>query len=206
MENKKKLGILLIVVGFALLILVIYLFFFKKPAAEAPVNIPDNNATTTGEIKPADPLFVEAKKEESNKVYSFDEQKEAQRDESLEDAKKKAMAFAERFGSFSNEGNYGNIKDLELSMTDKMRAWAESYIAEKSKEKYSGSYYGLEAHALTSSVKSYEPQAGKVAVDVDTRRVEKSGNLAPREYDQKISIEMIKEDGSWLVDSAVWQK
>jgi hypothetical protein len=205
MENKKKLGFLLIFVGLVLLFLIIYLFFFKKTPDQAPV-VGNNDTASSTELPPSDTLFMEAKKEESNKVYSFDEATEERREESLEDAKKKAMAFAERFGSFSNEGNYGNIKDLELSMTDKMKVWAENFIAEKNKEKYSGSYYGIEAHALTSSIKSYDQAAGVVDISVTTRRVEKVASETPKEYQQDIVISMIKEDASWIVDSATWQK
>jgi hypothetical protein len=202
MDNKKKLGILLIAVGFVLLVLVVYLFFFRKAPATTPAT--GNTTSTPAQIKPSDPLFEQAKQTESNKVYDFSTTTEAARAETLEDAKAKAKAFAERFGTFSNQANYANLKDLELFMTAKMQAWAENYIAQKSQEKYSGSYAGYTATALTATVDSSSDDTAKITVE--TRRTETLGTAAPREYQQKISITMVKVDNVWMTDSATWQK
>lgn len=38
------------------------------------------------------------------------------------------MSFAERFGSFSNQSNYGNFTDLSIMMTEAMNNWAKKML------------------------------------------------------------------------------
>ena len=202
--DRKKIGLLLIIVGAILLALIIYFGFIKKapttttttptetpviaqlpPAEQTPTNPGDKPRKTTYDISSETPHKINAA-----------------------DLEKIAMAFAERFGSFSIASNYGNFTDLKLSMTDSFKTWVDTYVAGlKEKNKDVTSYYGITTTALNTEVKSFNDQAGKAEIVVTTERSESkeeiNGGVA---YQQKITLKFLKVNNEWLVDEAYWEK
>lgn len=117
-----------------------------------------------------------------------------------------ASAFAERFGSFSNQGDFENIVDLEAFMSARMVTWARRYVEEAREARTGGEdYFGITTRSISSDMDAFDEAAGTATVKVNTQRQERKGvSLSPEVYYQEIVIEFVTENGIWKVDSAEW--
>lgn len=206
-NNKKKVGIIIFLLALIFLGVWIYIFYFRNPKTPSLIPAGKTATSTTLDESGKDILFEEAKKEATPKVFTFDVKKEDVREWSAEDLRKFAASFAERFGSFSNQANYENVTLAKNFMSQAFSKWADDYVAEKTKEKYSGSYYGMTTTALVSEVKQYDKDAGQAQVMVKTTRRENNDSAGTsKDFNQDILISLIKENGEWKIDNAEWQK
>lgn len=206
MENRKKTGLFIIITAIVLLVIIIIVLLKLKtdePLKPAPVTN-DNGTnilvesgsvtpTTTPSDRPRNPQNYDASKEAP---YIVDES----------DAVKKASLFTTRFGSFSNQSDYGNMTDLKIYMTASMRSWVDTYVAKLKAEPYDGTYYGIITKALTTNVISYDDKNNTAKIEVTTERQETKADQAGAPYQQKMVIDLVKVNNDWLIDSAVWQK
>ena len=205
MENRKKIGLLIIGVAIIILIIIIVLLL-KKTSPTEVTTIPtdvngntlvDSGATLTPTSTPGDvyrnPQKYNVAKEEPYKLNS-------------NDVAETAKLFAERLGSFSNQSDYGNVTDLKIFMTASMRDWADKYVADLKAQPYSGVYYGITTHTLTTKVLSYDDKGGKAKVEVITERQETNADKLGTAYSQKMTLDLVKSNNNWLVDNAVWAK
>lgn len=207
--NKKIIGIAVIIIGLIALIGFIYFMFFynfssgnsartnKNPVKEAPV----------GEISGL-PSKQPAENSSQRAVINIKKQNKTENKVTEEDLKRMAASFAERFGSFSNQVNYGNINDLRIFMSVKMKNWADRFIKkETAKNVNSGIYYGITTKAIAEQVNQFNDDSGRAQITVSAQRREAVGALGNAVgFQQDIIINFIKENGIWKVDSAVWQK
>jgi hypothetical protein len=115
-----------------------------------------------------------------------------------------AAAFAERFGSFSNQTDFQNILDLKPLMTAKLQAWADAYVAEQRSSSSSETYAGVTTRALTTTVEKFDAAAGTATVRVRTQR-EQSSLSKDTVYYQDLLLEFAREGTVWKVDTATWQ-
>jgi len=123
----------------------------------------------------------------------------------IDELKRIASSFAERFGSYSNHSDFQNIRDLKIFMTGKMKNWADGFIAEQEKSGSPETYYGVSAKAIGNEVKGYDNDKGEAEILVKTQKRESSGDSADTKvFYQDVSIVFKKEGGSWKVDSASW--
>lgn len=126
-----------------------------------------------------------------------------------DDLVRMAGSFAERFGSFSNQSNYSNILNLKIFMSEQMKIWSDSYVAQqRAKQNIDDIYYGITTRAIYKELIDYDEDVGRARVRVSTRRREatiSTGNVS-NVFNQDIEIKFIKEKGIWKVDSAYWQK
>lgn len=197
---KRK--ILIIVIGVLCLILVIVLFYIlffynfsdiKIPKSELEINKGAKDSQTT---LPRD----------SNVPVRINQTEEPSKSISQEDLKKMAASFAERFGSYSNHSNYGNITDLKIFMTDKMQAWADQFVKEEQSEG-SNDYYGIITKAINAEIKSFNSTGGSASVLVKTQRRETVGNSEQAKvFYQNILIDYIKVRDDWKANNAIWQE
>lgn len=201
MDNNKKLYALLIILfGIVLLGVIIYFIFFhdfsKKPVVNNP-EVEQTIAKLQGKNLPAttSPIAQTADKPLVNPIKKPEDS-----------AKKLAMSFAERFGSYSNQDAYAHLRDLKIFMTDKMSAWADKYIQdEMAKKVKANEYYGINTRSAAAEIKSIDEAAGNAEIIISTIRQE-TANKDAKSFQQKITIKLIKENGIWKVDSALWQK
>jgi hypothetical protein len=207
-NNRRILGIVVIILGILILALVIYLFFFDKPTS--PVDRPiEQGQTSTSTLPTTEDTDENIDISTGDKPRNFQEYDISQEDEheiNEQDLVKTAEAIAERFGSFSNYSNYSNFSDLKIFMTTKMKDWAENYVADL-KDSASGydEYYGVTTVAISSRVKNYIPDQ-RAVITVTTQRIESGSQINEGEaYNQDIEITLENQGGSWLVDSAYWQ-
>jgi hypothetical protein len=114
-----------------------------------------------------------------------------------------AMAFAERFGSYSTEGDFQNILDLGPLMTAGVRTWSEGYVAEQRTKPVSG-FSGTTTRSLNARFGSYDGEAGTADITVSTQRREVSTVAGERVYYQDLALKYVKRNGTWLVDFVRW--
>lgn len=204
MENRKKIGLLIIAVSVLILIIIIVMLM-KKTGPE--VNGP-TVTETTGNLVPsfddAVPTPTSTPGDKTRNYQTYDVTKEEAHKVDASDAAKISSLFATRLGSFSNQSDYGNVTDLKIFMTPSMREWADKYVAELKSQEYTGEYYGITTNTLTTKVLSYDDKTGKAKVEVTTERREDRGTTLGTSYQQKMTLDLVKDNNSWLVDNAVW--
>jgi len=202
--NKKTIGVLLIVLA-VILIAVLLLFFLNPKDFSFKKLFKGDNQTEIQ--KTAEEEFNEMQKEiKESKVYTFDQDVENNREWNENDFKSIARSFSERFGSYSNQSDYGNITDVYDWLSSDMKEWADSYINNlKANTNYSGTYYGITTKALIEPlINNFNPNSNRVEVLVKTQREEVSASNESKIYDQDIKIVFVKENSEWLVDEAIW--
>ncbi|MBU4455396.1 hypothetical protein KJ586_02715 [Patescibacteria group bacterium] len=198
--DKKRKIIKILIIIFALILIiaiiaVIYILFFRHGG---PV------IDKIKEQEASDTQLPGAGEAAGGKAVIKSKIKEDKIDETA--LMRMAAAFAERFGSFSNQANYGNISDLKIFMSAKMRAWADDFVArEKAKKAETVVYSGITTKALYQEVKEFDEPAGLAEISVKTQRREMTGDTEAAAFYQDIVIKFVKEKGEWKVDSAEWQ-
>lgn len=117
-----------------------------------------------------------------------------------------ARSFAERFGSFSNEADFGNISDLSFFMTPRMQAWATETVS-KAREKQVGTsqeeYYGISTRALAVTKDTLDMKKGSGSLTVATQRRETRGTVV-RVYQEDLFMELEQVGTAWKIDGAEW--
>lgn len=117
-------------------------------------------------------------------------------------------AFCERYGSFSNQTDFKNLRDLAPLMTDKFSAQSDEYIKEQKKKQDTTLYYGITSKTVKNRLISLDEKEGVAVVSLTMQRREASGaiNSNVKIFYQDIAVELKKEREEWKVDSAEWQK
>lgn len=205
-NNRRTLGILIIVLGIAIIALVIYLLFFN-PEKEIPQVNPGPDQEQTGGLpsvsENAEDVDISEGDRPREQEYRIEEEEPHVVNEY--DVAKLASIFVQRFGSYSNYSNYSNFEDLKIFMTPKMRAWAKDYVASlKASASGADEYYGVTTKAISTKIKNYDKQ--KALISVSTQRIESGADISEGDaYTQDIEVSLQNVNGSWLVDSAYWQ-
>jgi hypothetical protein len=202
--SRQKLGIFIIIIGLLILIAIIYFGFFKNKTA-APQT--QTVSTSTNQL-PGGSGAATTTEIARNPDLKYDISKEAPHKVNGNDVAKIAMAFAERFGSYSNQSSYGNFSDLKILMTDNMKDWSDKYVASlKASSTNQLAYYGITTNALTSEVKKFDDQNSVAQIVVTTKRQEDTATVSSgAAYVQKLDLDFKKVNSEWLVDRAYWEK
>ncbi len=119
-----------------------------------------------------------------------------------------ASAFAERYGSFSNQTDFKNLKDLSPLMTDKFSTQNDEYIQEQKKKAEDTSvYYGVTSKTVKNKLISLDEEETKAVVQLTMQRSEakESMNSNVKVFYQDIIVGLEKERGEWKISSAQWQ-
>jgi len=199
--NKRILGIIIVVVALAIIAGIVYVIFFYKfsNSVEPIVEQPTTEQPATLQPTTEQPI----KSTTTVQTTSPFKKNEVRAD----DLVRMASAFAERFGSFSNQSDYGNIRDLQIFMTEKMKDWAENYISDaRVKKTQTTIYYGIVTKAISGQAKQFDSDTGKAEILVKTQRRESSGTSGNSiTFYQDILIKYVREQGVWRVDGIEWQ-
>lgn len=198
MNNKRFWGVIAIIFGLLIIAVIIYFIFFYQPAALAPV-VEQPVATGAQTIVTPEPTSQPVA------IQPVSPLKKAE--VKADDLARMAVAFAERFGSFSNQSDYGNLKDLQLFMTSSLNDWAQNYINEARLKKTDTSiYYGIVTKAILSEVKQFDSDLGQAEILVKTQRRESTGVTGNSStFYQDIIIKYRREGTVWRVDGIYWQ-
>jgi hypothetical protein len=118
-----------------------------------------------------------------------------------------ASSFAERYGSFSNQTDFKNLKDLTPLMTSEFSARNNAYIKQKKSEVGDNSvYYGVTSKTVKTNLVSLneEETAAELELTMQRREARGSMNSNVKVFYQDIVIKLKKESGEWKVDGAEW--
>lgn len=207
-NNRRALGVIVVILGLLIIGLVVYLFFFDNENPET--NVVEQERTPINNTLPATETTNQTEEvttgDRPRNFQEYDISQEEAHEINEHDLIKIAEVSAERFGSFSNYSNYSNFNDLKIFMTPKMRTWAENYVNElRNSASGSDEYFGVTTSAISSRVRSYDSNQ-KAVIMVTTQRQETGSSVEQaRSYNQDIEITLVQSGGSWLVDSAYWQ-
>jgi len=204
--GRKILAILIIIVGLAVIIgLVWFLFLNDSPVPLSGIS-QDQSIILDNEISDVSPVPIVSTPTSTPPAVSAYKIDTSLRQTGVEDLKMIAAAFAERFGSYSNHSNYSNIVDLKLFMSNKMQVWADNFINEmKIKSGDSDIYYGVTTKAISQMSNKFDNGLGVAEILVKTQRRESTGTISnTTTIYQDILISFIKERGAWKVDKAYW--
>jgi len=109
-----------------------------------------------------------------------------------------ARVFTERFGSYSNQSDYQNIKDSWPLMTGSLRnQFPLTPVAP------TDDYIGIDTRVL--KVEVINQSASQANVLVKTQRSKRTADLQEQISYQDLKLDLQKSGDSWLVNQAVWQ-
>jgi hypothetical protein len=198
MLSKRSKIIILIIAG--LLTIVLLIWFLMKPQVSTirgglNVNAPSlptagTNIVPVANINQAPPVVLEPEADLAVTLKSL------------------ASAFSERYGSFSNQSDFKNLRDLSPMMTDRFAVQNDVYIkSQKEKGEDARVYYGVTSKTVKNRLVSLNEQETEAVVEMTMQRREarESMNSNVRIFYQDIVIGLVKERGEWKIGSAEWQ-
>lgn len=113
-----------------------------------------------------------------------------------------AELFAERYGSYSNQGDYRNLRDLLPVMSADYRRRTEAFLA--TAQTASGqTYEGVTSVKISTDVRSMSDDEAVIAVTLQQQR--STGASAPTIAYRTLRMELVRSGEDWLVDAAVWE-
>ena len=203
---KKTTGIYIIFLGLIALLVAIYFMFFYKPAQIEEVVVEDIEIIP--EPKKELPIQLPIIEQPKPEIIPTEQRREVTRDEIIQvELQRLAMSFVERYGSFSNQSNFQNLKDLMVFMSSGMQVRINDYIAKSLNQRGDSSiYYGMSTKAVVANVHVLNEDEGQAVILVKTLRQEATGSINNvSEKNQNVEIIFVKERGAWKVDEATWQ-
>jgi hypothetical protein len=116
-----------------------------------------------------------------------------------------ASSFGERYGSFSNQSDFKNLRDLQPLMTERFVGETIDYI--KNYQSLDDSYYGVTSKTLKTEVIEIKENEGlaEIRLTMQKKEAKETMNQNIKITYQKMVINLQKENGKWRVDNAVWQ-
>jgi len=190
MERRTKL-IILIVVGILIVLGIILVAIYLQK--ESPKPKVDEQAPVAK---------LEVPKEEVKLIKPA----ETEADNIAKAVKPVAIAFVERFGTFTNQSNFDSIRGLNSIMTQSMIDWTTKEYLPKLETEHpaNGYFYRITAKAPVVQVLANTENTAKIKVTA--QREEQVGTDKPRSFLQDIILDLVSENNTWLVNAAYWQK
>jgi len=188
-----------IVIGLAVLLVVVIVLFtiFDRPKpAEETSPTPSGSASNTLDISapieaPASPSGLEpeaAPAVEMGRTASV----------------QMAELFAERYGSYSNQGSYQNLRDLLPVMTPSYRAKTESFLASVDTSMPAASYEGYTATKVATKEIAFNENAGTATYEVSLQQVKTVSGQEPETLYPVLRLSLREIGDDWRIDDAEW--
>ena len=206
MNKNLKIALLVAVVLIIITTIVVFLVIFftaeRKDEANSNTNVVINTNTTTNQNVNTNSSETNTNSTTSNVNTNFTPTGSTGAETFL---KPIARNFTERYGSYSNHGDYENITKLEVYMSTTMKKWAEKYVAEeKANSNPDDEYYGITTKALSVTVDSMDEENGTAQFAVSTQRNEAKASEEANIIYQDMKIEFVMESNDWKVNNATW--
>lgn len=120
-------------------------------------------------------------------------------------ARQLAMTFAERYGSFSSEGNFVNVEDLYTLMTERYQRRSETDVVRQRSAESSAAFQSTTTIVVGAEVDLPNGEESREATArVTTQRTAVRGGERPRTYSQELTVKLLKVGEEWKVDDAKW--
>ncbi|MBI5077448.1 hypothetical protein HZB94_03640 [Candidatus Falkowbacteria bacterium] len=185
MSNRLKIS-LIVAAGIAAIIIII-LFFFSENQSELTEKDQSNNQGAA-KIENEAPV-IPAVSEKEKQAFSV---------------KALAVAFVERFGSFSNQADYLNFKELLTTMTATMTNWVQKTYIPKLKKEHPADGFFYSISTKTGAVEIIEQKEDSMKIKMSAIRKETQEGKGEQEFLQDIILDLKKINNNWLIDGAYW--
>ncbi len=188
----------ILIIGFGVLAvgLMVFAIVFPKKGKEEPASV-----AQAEKEKEVPVILPSAPKTPPLDTLSPEERAKAQAQAASElEVTRTARMFVERYGSYSNQGNYENVSDLYSLMTANMRKAADAFVQAQKTEHPPGVYFGVTTKAVSANISSL---AGNEAIIVvGTQRQEQGAS--PRVVYQSAAVVLTKTGFLWKVEDIDW--
>jgi hypothetical protein len=199
----RRLRLILIIAG-VLVVVGVFMLFFRPQRTATPADVgvepatntpaPVGSLTRTGGTPPVPPVVGTPSTPEPVAAPT------------AVAVRQLSVTFAERYGSFSNEGNFVNLTDLAPLMTERFARETEALVARERTKPRSATFSGTTT--IVAHVESTFPDgdtATQGRVRVTTQRTEARAGAPDRTYPQVLVLEALKIPEGWRVDRATWE-
>lgn len=188
MLTKKTIVIIIIVViviGLAVALLLVDKSFFapkqEQPVNQEPITGQENNLPSPEKgLAPVEPAVTLTPLEQNLTVI--------------------ARNFAERYGSFSTDSQFLNLKELKDFSTPKLQSELEAVITNEAAKEF----YGVSSRAMKVEILDSSENAATVLVSL--QREESRAGQDNFVYYQDLKLSLVKSGENWLIDEVQWQE
>ncbi|RMD51917.1 hypothetical protein D6827_01130 [Candidatus Parcubacteria bacterium] len=183
MDRKKTIEIIVAIIIILALVIFLIWFFIPKDNQNKVIT---NDSEIAQDVPPPTPLVTQQQVEEKNNNPEII-----------------ARIFAERLGSFSNQGEYQNLTVIKEISTQSLQDRLEK-IMNDALENDTGVYYGISTRVI--SIQEIEKNDKVASYNLTTQREEAigdPGNATVRYQD--IEVDLKKVDDNWLVSGFTWK-
>lgn len=191
MTRKQRITIMSLIVFVSLLLAawILYMLFSDSGSVETVTENPQETVENTESAK--------------LKIEEVRLQEEQERKSVSSDVETFSKTFVERYGSYSNEARFANLRDVLPLMSESFAAKTQRIIDEgKSPEEY----YGVSTKVVSVLVVERDESLGRAQVVATTQRSESVGSPQNTTIKyQDIEINFVMESGAWKIDSANWR-
>ncbi|MEK7584517.1 MAG: hypothetical protein AAB490_04690 [Patescibacteria group bacterium] len=113
-----------------------------------------------------------------------------------------ARNFTERYGSWSTDSSYQNLRDLYPSVTSNLKREFDQTIAAGATE--DSGFKGAETRVINMNLDSYTESRAQVTVTA--QQVTTDTLLQEAVAYRQLELSMVAQGGFWYVDSAQWKQ
>lgn len=113
-----------------------------------------------------------------------------------------ATTFAERYGSYSSESSYANVRDVYPLVTARFRAVLEARATSSGSATSTPAYRGVTTVVLRVTIPTYNP-GGATITSVATQRNTVTGSDSRVTY-ETLTLTLKRESNQWKIDDAAW--
>ncbi|MFH1291768.1 MAG: hypothetical protein ABIH87_01040 [bacterium] len=201
MPLRTRIFILVTVVVLMILAISLFLFtFFKGSKPENNQTVDSTTIESTTDLYDTGTSDIQILGQDGQIVQISNVVVEPMSQEQIEKnaAEKLARIFIERYGSYSNQNEQQNIKEVEVLSTKDL--WAE--ISKKIGGESGTKYVGVVTKVVTSKITLWQEISATVELYA-MREVEENNKVQTSQ--QAVVVYMVKTDGQWLVDDFKWQ-
>ncbi len=192
MTRRKRVAIVILILLILLLLIGWLLYVLLSGRASAPSSTPVVQEASKEEVIPSRPTVSEVELEQERQTRA-----------TSADVAALSKTFIERYGSYSNEAAFANLRDVLPLMSNAFAASTQAFIDEGEVPE---EYYGVSTRIVSVEVNSKDEAAGRATVKAMTQREESVGSPQNETVKyQEIILTFVMEDGAWKIDSASWQ-
>ena len=211
-RRKNKMRWLLFILIILIILALIYLLYLYLNSSQVEPDANLNDAINQT-VAPAPPsiiipqVIVDSESLSDAQVLNGEEGIPSEFQPQANSAQLIATSFTERFGSYSNQSNYRNLDELDVFMTDSMKAWIVKYKEELIENNPDiNVYYAIETKAISTINNVFNEKEGLAEILVKTQRQEFEDVITnPRVFYQDLLLKLSKSNGDWKVSGAYWQ-
>lgn len=113
-----------------------------------------------------------------------------------------SFAFAARYGSYSNDTRWQNIRDVYYLLTPRMQSVMDSLISSNIPQ---AGYYSVSTRPLFLNINSQSSTSAAVTVKTQKQETFSINGQDVISY-QDLNLNLIKTGTEWQIDSAEWGK